>query len=112
MSGQLSAQQSVLIEPDELARLLASDDPPVVADVRWSLGGPPGLGEFEGGHVPGAQWVDLEHELSAEPVGAGGRHPLPPVAVFEQAMRRIGVGPESTVAVCDAASALAASRLW
>lgn len=111
MSEPLSVP-SVLIEPDELARLLASDDPTVVADVRWSLGGPPGLAEFEAGHVPGAQWVDLEHELSSEHVGAGGRHPLPEVAVFEQAMRRIGVGPDTTVVVCDAANALAASRLW
>ena len=102
----------VLVEVDELAQALADDQPPVVADVRWNLTGPPGLGEFEAGHIPGAQWVDLEHELSGSPRGPGGRHPLPPVAVFEQAMRRIGVTAGRGVVVCDGANALAASRLW
>ena len=103
---------SVLIEADELAELLGEDSAPVVADVRWTLGGPPGLPEFEAGHLPGAQWVDLEHELSAPPHGPGGRHPLPAVEVFEQAMRRIGVSTGRSVVVYDAANALAASRLW
>jgi len=103
---------SVLIEPEELARALDSDHPPVVADVRWTLGGAPGVAEFEAGHLPAAQWVDLEQELSAPPVGPGGRHPLPSAAVFQGAMRRIGVSSTSSVVVCDAANALAAARLW
>ena len=57
----------VLIEPAELATLLDSDDPPVLADVRWTLGGPPGRPQFEAAHLPGAHWVDLEHELSGPP---------------------------------------------
>ena len=103
---------TVLIEAQELAELLRQDRAPVVADVRWSLGGPPGRPQFEAGHIPGSQWVDLENELSAAPHGPGGRHPLPAVEVFEQAMRRIGVSDGRTVVVCDAANALAASRLW
>jgi thiosulfate/3-mercaptopyruvate sulfurtransferase len=103
---------SALIEVDELAKALAGDKRPVVADVRWDLGGPPGRPEFEQGHVPGAQWVDLETELSAPPRGSGGRHPLPPVAVFERAMRRIGVRGDCEVLVTDAATSLAAARLW
>jgi thiosulfate/3-mercaptopyruvate sulfurtransferase len=103
--------ESVLISPAELARLLGSDQPPIVADVRWTLGGPPGKPDFETCHVPGAVWVDLEAQLSAPP-GAGGRHPLPPVAVFGQAMRDIGVHEESLVVAYDAAASQAASRLW
>lgn len=102
---------AVLIEAAELAELAAADASLVVADVRWTLGGPPGLPEFETGHVPGAQWVDLEHELAAEP-GPGGRHPLPEPSAFQQAMRRIGVSASSTVVVCDGGTALAAARLW
>ena len=101
----------VLIGAEELARALGSDRPPVVADVRWSLGGPPGRPEFEAGHIHGSQWVDLEAELSAPP-GAGGRHPLPAPGVLESALRRIGIGEGSAVVVCDAGNALAASRLW
>lgn len=107
---------TALIEVDELVRLLETDVPPVVADVRWNLGGPAGLGEFEAGHVPGAQWVDLENELSRPHAergsGDGGRHPLPDPEVFGAAMRRIGVTAGRTVVVCDGATALAASRLW
>ena len=33
-------RRPVLIEPAELAELLAADRPPVLADVRWVLGGP------------------------------------------------------------------------
>ena len=101
----------MLIFPAELARLLRSDQPPVVADVRWTLGGPPGKPDFEACHVPGAVWVDLEAHLSAPP-GPGGRHPLPPVAVFERAMRDIGVREDSLVVAYDAATSQAASRLW
>jgi thiosulfate/3-mercaptopyruvate sulfurtransferase len=102
---------SALIRPQELAAAIESRSQVVIADVRWTLNGPPGRSEFEAGHIPGAQWVDLERELSAPP-GAGGRHPLPEVDVFQQAMRRIGVRNDVPVVVCDAATALAASRLW
>jgi thiosulfate/3-mercaptopyruvate sulfurtransferase len=100
-----------LIEASELARLLETGPMPVLADVRWTLGGPPGLPDFERAHLPGAQYVDLEQELSAEP-GEGGRHPLPAPAVFQQAMRRIGVNKDSVVVVYDGGNALAAARLW
>jgi thiosulfate/3-mercaptopyruvate sulfurtransferase len=103
--------ESVLISPAELAESLGSDQPPIVADVRWTLGGPPGKPDFEAGHIPGAVWVDLETHLSAAP-GAGGRHPLPPAAVFERAMRDIGVREDSLVVAYDAATSQAASRLW
>jgi thiosulfate/3-mercaptopyruvate sulfurtransferase len=102
----------VLISSAELAeRLAGGTDGLVLADVRWTLGGPPGEPEFEAGHLPGAVWVDLEHELSAH-AGDGGRHPLPDPDVFGAAMRRIGVDAGSDVVVYDGASSLAAARLW
>jgi thiosulfate/3-mercaptopyruvate sulfurtransferase len=103
--------ESVLISAVELADLVASDRPPVVADVRWTLGGPPGKADFEASHIPGAIWVDLETQLTG-PRGVGGRHPLPAVAIFEQAMRQIGVCQDSLVVAYDAANSQAASRLW
>jgi thiosulfate/3-mercaptopyruvate sulfurtransferase len=101
----------VLVEPAELAGLLDGGAPPVLADVRWTLGGPPGLAEFEAAHLPGAHWVDLERQLSGPP-GPGGRHPLPSSAVFEAAMRAIGVRGDRPVVAYDAASSQAAARLW
>jgi len=103
--------ESVLISPAELADLLGSERPPILADVRWSLGGPPGKPDFLASHIPGAVWVDLEAQL-ASPPGAGGRHPLPRIDVFQQAMRDIGVSADSLVVAYDAATSQAAARLW
>lgn len=102
---------SPLIRHEALAELMAGDRPPVLVDVRFTLNGPPGRPEYEQGHLPNAQWVDLERELSAPP-GVGGRHPLPDPAVFDAAMRRVGVDADRTVVAYDAGNALAASRLW
>jgi thiosulfate/3-mercaptopyruvate sulfurtransferase len=107
----MMSTEPVLISPAELARLLESDRPPIVADVRWTLGGPPAKPDFEACHIPGAVWVDLEADLSGPP-GEGGRHPLPLVAVFEQAMREIGVCEDSSVVAYDAAASQSAARLW
>jgi thiosulfate/3-mercaptopyruvate sulfurtransferase len=103
--------ESVLISPTELDSVLASERPPIVADVRWSLGGPPGKPDFVASHIPGAVWIDLEVQL-ASPPGAGGRHPLPRIDVFQQAMRDIGVCEDSLVVAYDAATSQAAARLW
>ncbi len=101
-----------LIEPTELAAALdAGTADLVLADVRWTVNGPPGRPEFEAGHVPGAQYVDLETELSRSP-GTGGRHPLPSAEVLQASLRRIGVGTNSLVVAYDGATSQAASRLW
>src|SRR5690349_13600087 len=52
-----------LIGPAALAALLDGPDRPVVLDVRWRLGGPPGRADHEAGHPPGAVFVDLDTEL-------------------------------------------------
>jgi thiosulfate/3-mercaptopyruvate sulfurtransferase len=101
----------VLISAQELAELSRSDKPPLIADVRWTLGGPPGKPDFEASHIAGAVWVDLETQLAGPP-GVGGRHPLPTPAAFEQAMRDLGVCRDSLVVAYDADNSQAAARLW
>lgn len=100
-----------LVSVEELAAELASGRPVVLADVRWSLNGPPGRPEYEQGHLPGAVWVDLESELTTHGP-SGGRHPLPDPGTFQRAMQRIGVSADVPVVVYDGATSLAASRLW
>jgi thiosulfate/3-mercaptopyruvate sulfurtransferase len=100
--------RSPLITPRALAE---TEEPVVLLDVRWRLGGPPGHEEFLAGHVPGAAYVDLETDL-ADPPGAGGRHPLPEVRRFEAAMRRCGVRQGVTVVVYDAVAGTSAARCW
>jgi thiosulfate/3-mercaptopyruvate sulfurtransferase len=94
-----------------LARWLAGDDPPVLLDVRWRLGGPPGIDSFRAGHLPGAVYVDLDTD-PADPPGPGGRHPLPEPARFQQAMRRAGVRAGRAVVGYDDGDSTIAARLW
>ena len=82
-----------------------------VLDVRYKTGGRSGPGEYSLGHVPGAVYVDVDTELASAP-GAGGRHPLPETAVFEEAMRRAGVRQDRAVVVYDDWNGLGAGRAW
>ncbi|WP_030542809.1 sulfurtransferase [Streptomyces albus] len=100
-----------LITASGLTREAAGERPPVLLDVRWELGGPPGRQAYGEGHIPGAVFVDLEADL-AGPAGSGGRHPLPDPAVFGSAMRRAGVSPERPVVVYDDARGWGAARAW
>jgi len=100
-----------LVSVSELAGLLSDRRPPVLLDVRWQLGGPDQRPAYLAGHLPGAQWCDLERDL-ADPPGPGGRHPLPEPARLQAAMRGWGIGPASAVVVYDGANSVAAARAW
>jgi thiosulfate/3-mercaptopyruvate sulfurtransferase len=100
-----------LTDVGALARALAGQAPPVLLDVRWRLGGPPGIDAYRAGHLPGAVFVDLDADLAAAP-GPAGRHPLPESASFQAAMRRAGVSDGRPVVVYDEADATAAARAW
>ncbi|MGL3805920.1 sulfurtransferase [Paeniglutamicibacter sp. R2-26] len=106
------AQQYPLIEAQELHRLLEAPGDTVLLDVRWALGDPDGHAHYLDGHLPGAVFVDLHHELAAEPSPQAGRHPLPSAEAFHRAARRWGINPGSRVVVYDATCALAAARAW
>jgi thiosulfate/3-mercaptopyruvate sulfurtransferase len=106
-----AAQGSPLISVAELADALAGSQPPVLIDVRWRLGGPPGIDSYRAGHLPGARYLDLDSELAGPP-GDGGRHPLPATADFQSAMRGAGVGADAEVVVYDEADATIAARAW
>jgi thiosulfate/3-mercaptopyruvate sulfurtransferase len=103
--------RSPLIQADELAEALASDAPPVVLDVRWTLSDGPATEAYTAGHIPGAVFVDLDRDLSAPP-GPEGRHPLPAPAAFQAAMRAAGVSADRPVVTYDLGDAMPAARAW
>ena len=102
-----------LISVASLARALEAGprERPVVFDVRWRLGGPPGIDSYRAGHIPGAVFLDLDRDLCGPP-GRAGRHPLPSAAAFQAVMRRAGVSGGRPVVVYDDADATAAARAW
>jgi len=81
-----------------------------VLDCRWTLGVGPRADLYLRGHLPGAVFIDLEQALAGPP-GAAGRHPLPHPALFQAAMRRAGVGPDTCVVAYDEGTG-AAARCW
>jgi len=99
-----------LVDADELAGLMDAADCTVL-DVRYQMGGPSGPAEYAAGHVPGAAYVDMDTALAGTP-GPRGRHPLPEVAVFEEAMRAAGVSDGRPVVVYDDWAGRAAARCW
>jgi thiosulfate/3-mercaptopyruvate sulfurtransferase len=106
-----------LADAAALARELAEAPPrrrPVLLDVRWRLGGPPGIERYRAGHLPGAVFVDLDAELAGPPAAPrpGGRHPLPSPGRVQAALRRAGVSESSAVVAYDDADSTAAARAW
>jgi thiosulfate/3-mercaptopyruvate sulfurtransferase len=101
---------SSLVAPEDL---VDHPDDVTFLDVRWQLGRDDGRAQFEAGHVPGAAFVDLEHDLADPPhTGTGGRHPLPDPERFGQAMRAAGVRADRPVVVYDAVGGTSAARAW
>lgn len=100
-----------LIGAAELAARLESAEAPALLDVRWHLGGPPGIESYLAGHLPGARFVDLDRDLAGPP-GTGGRHPLPQVGVFQAAMAVAGLNSGQLAVVYDDADSTIAARLW
>ncbi|GAA2448760.1 sulfurtransferase [Streptomyces macrosporus] len=104
---------AVIVSPTQLARELTDPSTrPVLLDVRWDLGGPPGRPAYEAGHLPGAVYVDLDTELAGEAEEGRGRHPLPDPEVFGAAMRRAGVSHDRPVVTYDSGHGWAAARAW
>lgn len=107
----------ILTTPAELDAALRAgrfpDGGPVrVLDVRWRLDRPDGRPEYRAGHIPGAQYVDLDHDLAAPGAPTDGRHPLPPVEALQQTARRWGIDDGDTVVVYDDLNNLSSARAW
>ena len=83
-----------------------------VLDVRWRLDRPDGRPEYEAGHVPGAVYVDLDHELAEQGEPTDGRHPLPSIEHLQAAARDWGLNDGETVVVYDDLKNLSAARAW
>jgi thiosulfate/3-mercaptopyruvate sulfurtransferase len=107
----MTGSGDLLVSVEALANDLAAGPGPVLLDVRWHLGGPPGIDSYRRGHLPAAVFTDLDRALAGPP-GPAGRHPLPDTATFQAAMRAAGVRRGGAVVVYDDGDATIAARGW
>jgi thiosulfate/3-mercaptopyruvate sulfurtransferase len=85
----------------------------VLLDCRHDLANPDaGRAAYAAGHLPHAQFADLDRELSGDKSEGGGRHPLPSRAAFIQTLRCWGISDDTQVVAYDAQGGMFAARLW
>jgi thiosulfate/3-mercaptopyruvate sulfurtransferase len=103
---------TTLIDVAGLAARLGDPDC-VVLDCRFDLARPRwGRESWAAGHVPGALFADLDHDLSA-PVGpATGRHPLPSPGDFAARAGLWGIDERVQVIAYDQGNGMFAARAW
>lgn len=97
----------------ESARLWIESGRAVVIDCRFELTDPDaGAAMYRAMHLPEAFYWHLERDLSSEPTGTNGRHPLPSLDAFAALIARTGITPQKQVILYDEWDGLNASRAW
>ena len=102
-----------LLSPQQLAERLQQPGL-VLLDCRFALDDPAyGLRSYNAGHIAGAQFADLERDLSA-PVRKGitGRHPLPASAALIATLQAWGINNDSQIVLYDDGPGAFAARAW
>ncbi|SNS93601.1 thiosulfate/3-mercaptopyruvate sulfurtransferase [Micrococcales bacterium KH10] len=103
---------NILISPVELKKRIARGNAPHLLDVRWRPIAPHGQADYVSGHLPGANYVDLEGDLAFRGARSEGRHPLPPIDFLQAAIRRWGINDGDEVVIYDDNSSISAARAW
>jgi thiosulfate/3-mercaptopyruvate sulfurtransferase len=98
----------ILVDAQELKSLPGA----VILDARFRLKDAVAENLFLESHIPGAQYVDLERDLSGAKNGRNGRHPLPSREALAKTLGRLGIGPDTPVVTYDDTDHAGAGRLW
>jgi thiosulfate/3-mercaptopyruvate sulfurtransferase len=111
------AHPEFLIDTDALEGRLADADLRVldctthlIPDPKITYQVVPGRADFEKGHIPGAQFVDVQGDLSDN--NHRFRFMLPSAEQFAAAMGRLGVGEGTHVVLYSTANPWWATRVW
>ena len=102
-----------LISPRQLEARL-NEPGVIVLDCRFALDDPAyGQRSYAEGHIPGARFADLEHDLSGRvQKGVTGRHPLPAPERLVERLRGWGIDNGSTLVLHDDGPGAFAARAW
>jgi len=116
-TSEIFAHPEFLIETDALERRLGDPDlcildctTHLVPDPKITYQVVPGRADFEKGHIAGAQFVDLQGDLSDK--DHRFRFMLPRAEAFASAMSRFGVGEGTRVVLYSTANPWWATRVW
>ena len=101
----ISAEDLLNISENQHTRIL---------DCRFRLGDTnAGRKMFAEGHIPGAQYIHLDDDLSGPIIsGQTGRHPLPSIAQATDLWSRLGIDETVQVVVYDDVGGAIAARAW
>ncbi|KVD40226.1 3-mercaptopyruvate sulfurtransferase [Burkholderia ubonensis] len=105
---------TTLISAANLAeRLAAAPASVALFDCRFDLADT-GAGEtaYAAGHIPGAQYLHLDRDLSGRKTGTNGRHPLPTRDALVATLIDRGLKQGQQVVAYDAQGGSYAARLW
>lgn len=103
---------TTLITSAQLAPLIGSSDL-LILDCRHDLADlSRGERAYAQGHIPGAQYADLNRDLSDLSKPDLGRHPVPDVSTFAATLARWGYRSQQQVVVYDDAGGAIAARAW
>lgn len=103
---------NTVVDAKTLSELLAAGGV-VVVDCRFYLDNEDaGRQAYKLGHIPTAQYVHLNEDLSDLTIGGNGRHPLPSEESMSLLFGRLGISDGKQVVVYDDANGAAAARLW
>ena len=102
-----------LISAQQLAERLQQPQLRIL-DCRFALEDPAyGRRSHALSHIPGAQFADLEQDLSGPVIkGATGRHPLPDAVELVTRLRSWGVDNDSQIVLYDDGPGAFAARAW
>ncbi|WP_326523578.1 sulfurtransferase [Sphingomonas sp.] len=101
-----------IIDARTAIALVASGDV-AVFDCRFELTDPDaGAADHAREHIAGAQYLDLETDLSGPATGTNGRHPLPDRQMLAATLRTLGLRQGQQVIAYDDHEGPFAARLW
>lgn len=104
---------TTLINSQQLATLLLKGPAAALLDCRFDLAAPDsGEASYLAGHLPDAQYLHLDRDLSGAKTGFNGRHPLPDRDALASRLRQLGVQHGQQVVVYDAQGGMFAARVW
>ena len=84
-----------------------------IIDCRFALSDPDlGRHQYQAAHLPGAEYLDLNRDLSSPAQIHGGRHPLPDDRLLAAKLAAIGINTDTLVVAYDDSRFAFAARLW